>query len=329
MKSIYIHAGLHKTGTTSVQSIARNNHDPLKVLGVYSPPLGERYGNAIGGLHSIPREIESQSQEQLDAPRGEGSLFHLLEEFEKSELKTLFISSEGFARFGGAEMIRLSSQLRVYRVIPILVFRHPIAYRISRMCTRGNQTKTVKRNNYLSYFLSARNQYSFGTQAKLWKQYFPDAIFLKYENYSDITTPIFDKVTGGGADTLARGKRRRESLPVDLTMLHHELRNVLSIRDELYRSRIYNNLFTMQDSPRYQSYRKGLGERLLPIGKRQQEKVLENLREEIVMLSSVIGESCEDYLLPLEGHVVGKAQLNRLMAMFARLFISAGEEVPL
>jgi hypothetical protein len=39
MKSIFIHAGLHKTGTTSVQAMARNKHELLKSVGV-SPAFG-------------------------------------------------------------------------------------------------------------------------------------------------------------------------------------------------------------------------------------------------------------------------------------------------
>lgn len=313
MKKIYLHAGLDKTGTTSIQSIARNNHEALKSLGVYYPPLGAKYGNTSGGLHSIPMEIMHSSERRR--PESE-SLRRLLAEFEESGVETLFISSERSSGFADRELRFVRSSLKGYDVTPIFVTRHPIAHRISQMSSRGNV-----RQRDIGKFFHLNNSWRCGSKVALWRKYFPKTIILRYEEYGDISAPIFDLITGGHFSSLSATARRRESLPVDLAMLNLELRAFFPVDEELYRTRIYNHLFALQDSDEYRAFRPDPKQKLLPIRRRAQEAILASFKDEIAELSSVLGKSCDDYLVPIEGHFVGHDEIEDLKAIFAQKFL--------
>lgn len=47
MKRLILHAGMHKTGTTAIQSIAAKNRDDLYAKGVYYPKSWEFFGNLV------------------------------------------------------------------------------------------------------------------------------------------------------------------------------------------------------------------------------------------------------------------------------------------
>lgn len=319
MKSIFLHAGLHKTGTTSVQWLARKNHDVLKSLGVHYPPMGAKYGSVQGGLHSIPKIIEQRVRKGREGER-RGSLEDLLDEFERGGLPALFISSEGFSRFKDKELAYLSEKLNGYDVVPITVYRHPISYRISFFCSRGGFDKTDVRKHF------TRGRLNFGSRAEAWRKYFPKSVFLKYEDYENIAAPIFDIVTRGHTDKLAKDQRRRQSLSVDLAMLNSELRALFQVAKKDYEAYVYNHLFALQESAEYRAFRPDLSQKLLPIRPREQRKILDSLRDDIAKLSALMGKSCDDYLVPLSGHVVKPRELRKLKAMFVRLVFQRAAE---
>lgn len=89
-KSLYIHIGTHKTGTTSFQSFLRLRAEELRKAGLYVPSTG-----SIG-----PRQGHFNiSWELLDDPRYHamyGGLDELLSELSRTEEDKALISSEDF-----------------------------------------------------------------------------------------------------------------------------------------------------------------------------------------------------------------------------------------
>lgn len=136
MKRVVIHAGLHKTGSTSLQQLVRSNAPALRGKDIYTPEPGKiqwgdrevGLGSNGGGLHAIPKGLREGDTTALDA---------VLADFEKSGCTTAFLSSEGFDALNGRQIRALKSHLVDYRVEVILVLRHPLALARSLYCSRG------------------------------------------------------------------------------------------------------------------------------------------------------------------------------------------------
>jgi len=89
-RSLYIHIGTHKTGTTSFQSFLRTRAEELGKAGVYVPSIGSI--GPLQGHFNIAWEL-------LDDPRYNaiyGGLDELLSELRRTEANKALISSEDF-----------------------------------------------------------------------------------------------------------------------------------------------------------------------------------------------------------------------------------------
>ncbi len=118
MKTVYLHIGLHKTGTTSIQNfLFRHNGLSAEAgINVLKPCLGPRHGhhNIAWGIHDnhprfTPRlpKLEDAAQQIKQAPD-----------------KRFLLSSEEFSTLDDSGIENIQKQLRDFRVRVILFIRN-------------------------------------------------------------------------------------------------------------------------------------------------------------------------------------------------------------
>lgn len=106
-KRLYIHAGMHKTGTTSIQHALGRNVETLKQAGIISPesglyPLVRAHHHAVWSLYEHPTH-------HYDAKHGR--FVDLIAEIRQSDYDHFVISSEEFFVCGDAELAKLKAIL--------------------------------------------------------------------------------------------------------------------------------------------------------------------------------------------------------------------------
>jgi hypothetical protein len=142
MKSIIVHSGLRKTGTSAVQAWLNANRAWLAENGVHYPqhPVDQNRissGNKLQILHSHDQLIVSENKVR-----------HLLSEFEESEARTLLLSSEFFA----PQVTRLAA-LMPQQTRFILYVRDPLEF------LESDYNQAVKRAGLTTKFVASPNEY--------------------------------------------------------------------------------------------------------------------------------------------------------------------------
>lgn len=118
MKKIYLHIGLHKTATTSIQLGLYKNRFALKKLGYLYPETCM----AFWGHHNIPWQLASH---YMFDPK-KGALGRLMKEIRCSKQDKIIISSEAFFLLGPKEITILKDFLSGYDVNIILYVRNQV-----------------------------------------------------------------------------------------------------------------------------------------------------------------------------------------------------------
>ena len=132
MKTIYLHIGTHKTGTTTIQSILSANQEAILAQGYYySKKCRIRItpGNhplAWALLHG-DRMLNEQTGEILDLSCAWSDF---LEEIPQAA-ENIIISSEYFCLFRDEQVLTLKEILANFRVIPILYLRRQDKFLLS------------------------------------------------------------------------------------------------------------------------------------------------------------------------------------------------------
>jgi hypothetical protein len=316
MKKIYLHIGLHKTGTTSLQQYTRKNHAHFRELGLYVPPPGKivdacgneiNLGSGSGGLHAIPKTIAQRDTSVLTA---------VLSDFEKSGLDSALISSEGFDSFKVKDTQFLAEQLKDYQVQPIVVFRHPVRLarsiycslgRISSiqgnklidarmlwskprhlasvlLCSRGKSEK-ISRTNFIILQIK-RRIYDYDGISRDWSVFGRVKAFL-FEQSNDIAKDIlayvFEKNPKAmNAISSMEIPRLRSSLPVPLAVMNNDLYNDLNIDKKIYQGHIYPNIIDFSNSKEFQEVDLNIPlHKLLPFSSRDQDLLMKKIKDNI------------------------------------------------
>jgi len=183
--TLYIHAGLAKTGTSAIQGTARDTPIP----GLTYPRTGQWPDGAhhiLAGFSDPPLPegaagLEASFRAELDASTGD-----------------MLISSEGLT--GKGSLARFLSQYddrfktRFDRMIPIIVLRHPL----DRIASAYNQTiKEPERNETRDpdAFLTQAGPSQLNAQMVVgWRQEFPDTRFLGHNPASTLVERFFDLI---------------------------------------------------------------------------------------------------------------------------------------
>lgn len=92
MRSLYIHCGLPKTGTTSIQRFLSSERKQLRTLGIEYPEIGLNYSGIAH--HNIAEQINRRAEFHSDT-EAVGEFLNYLRAPERQP--TVVISSEGFA----------------------------------------------------------------------------------------------------------------------------------------------------------------------------------------------------------------------------------------
>lgn len=128
---LFLHAGLHKTGTTYVQSVCASNRGALLERGIVFPADPQ---DGPGGQHSVGFALKEGAPDDHPCVRWLRDL--------NAEKRPVFLSSEVFCSLGQDQLQRFRDLLPDRTIIPILFFREWSGGLLSRwqetLNTRGH-----------------------------------------------------------------------------------------------------------------------------------------------------------------------------------------------
>jgi hypothetical protein len=128
---IYIHIGMHKTGTTSIQQTLRNNTEELKKLGYLA------FVN--------PHEMWVLTEEDFDPIW----LRQQVEITKRDELKAIIFSAEFISILNSQQLNRLISVFEGNEIILVSCFRHWVSFLPSRWAQNCSRRDTQSFSTYL------------------------------------------------------------------------------------------------------------------------------------------------------------------------------------
>lgn len=132
-KTIYLHIGTHKTGTTSVQNFSVEVRDALMRMGILYP-MGMRpvLQHMLPGHHLLPWELFGHPIRKnyyvKHATHFENLWDDLIREIDASPCPVVVLSSEEFDRLSEDEVYALQSRLSAYRVEIVAYLRRKDTY---------------------------------------------------------------------------------------------------------------------------------------------------------------------------------------------------------
>ena len=133
--NVYIHIGLHKTGTTSIQATLSNNRKTLLAHGINYLPLGENHSVALYPLFAAephryrPNRAAGIDTEQKAAKKNAVTLASLQRELDANTSGSVVISGEDLSMLPAEGLKRLKETLAPYAAqFRIIVYiRDPVA----------------------------------------------------------------------------------------------------------------------------------------------------------------------------------------------------------
>ncbi|WP_412551357.1 hypothetical protein [Shimia sp. MIT910701] len=181
MKTLYLHIGLQKTGTSTVQMFFMHPKGPLQAAGIDCLQQAIAPNQAH---HNAAWDIGKHKRYRPDLP----GFSELVEAARASENDRLFVSSEDFSLISSSQVKRVAESLADFDVRPILCLRNQLTWSESifaQACKRGytqsfgNFLKTLRKNGRTDFF----NIYD------AWASQFghDKMTVMIYENYSDIS----------------------------------------------------------------------------------------------------------------------------------------------
>jgi len=174
-KTVYIHIGTHKTGTTSIQKFSVENSTKLFELGIYYPTISRPMINNISAghhllpwyifNHPVPGSFYGEYNEKRE------SLFpSLIEGIKSSACDHILLSSEEFDRLSKEDINRLSEYFTDFNVKIIAYLRRKDSYMESMYQT--DVLHNVEYNSFAEYMKimpTPQNYYKF---IKKWQDVF-------------------------------------------------------------------------------------------------------------------------------------------------------------
>ncbi len=120
MKQIYIHIGLHKTGSTYIQKVCADNRAYLQSCGLEYPELGAEF---LFGHHNIAWSLmPGHALKNTDS----FSFSQLLDQIDQCAAKRFLISSEDFDFLQPEQIDKLRHLLAEYDVKVVMYVRNPM-----------------------------------------------------------------------------------------------------------------------------------------------------------------------------------------------------------
>ena len=128
MKTIILHAGTHKTGTTALQMFASQESEVLQQSGIYYPRSGRPRAQFQDGHHLLPWSVAGRHMDDAHgSARGEGSTTgvwsELIREVSARPEQVILLSSEEFSLLSREQVQVVAELLSGFHVVPLLYFR--------------------------------------------------------------------------------------------------------------------------------------------------------------------------------------------------------------
>ncbi len=137
-KTLYIHVGLHKTGTTAIQNFLAINREILKTNGVLYPGKSENH-------YDISEELRSDCKAFLNKKTETNKIFNEIFQ-EQDNYDNFIISSEGFLEFIDFTIPALNETIKYFNLnmsVKIIIYlRSQLSWIESIYQQRIKQTKT-------------------------------------------------------------------------------------------------------------------------------------------------------------------------------------------
>lgn len=141
-KTIFLHIGLHKTGTTSIQYFAATFEEKLLEVGILYPKAGrpdKSYGSAQYGQHKLAWYIR-----QKNGILHNTDWVELRKEIKDTNASIILISSEDFETLDTNQIKEVYEYLKIYDVKIILYLRNPTDFLLSAYKQRVKSGKYYK-----------------------------------------------------------------------------------------------------------------------------------------------------------------------------------------
>ncbi|MEO0562213.1 MAG: hypothetical protein AAF125_08865 [Chloroflexota bacterium] len=123
-KRLYLHIGLHKTGTTTIQSALYHNRDVLRAMGVIYPETGLQVNGKSAAHFHIGWSLMDPPPHFYDPARG--GYIQLMETIRRASARTFIVSSEGFSHLTPPDIARLRDAIgQDVQPIIVLYLRNP------------------------------------------------------------------------------------------------------------------------------------------------------------------------------------------------------------
>ena len=178
-KNIYLHIGLHKTGTSMLQKYMFQNADLLKESGYLYP----YYGIVNNAHHLLAWPLnETHPRYKLLHETYDEVLLTLKHEISKSECESIVISSEDFSKiYSPANLERLSNSLKEFNVKVIVYVRrqdHFLQSLYSQVVKQSRYPKDIGR--FVQDALTKEEIWNIKPKLDIWSQFFgQDNIILR------------------------------------------------------------------------------------------------------------------------------------------------------
>lgn len=150
MKQIFLHIGLHKTGTTAIQRFLSANRDALADTGVLYPVAGQRSDDPHA-QHLLAPSIARQMQVDCEEVWQK-----LTSEIEMSSADKVVVSTEGLCLSDTDEVARIRHHLAGMDVRILICFRNQLDLMLSRY---KQQIKSQKTSEGAREFFQTRLDY--------------------------------------------------------------------------------------------------------------------------------------------------------------------------
>jgi glycosyltransferase involved in cell wall biosynthesis len=179
-KRIYLHIGIGKTGTSSIQKMLLDNYYEFLEQAILVPKSGIKYGMAHHGLANLEEDIFSLETEEI--------YNSLIDEIDASFADNIIISSELFSYVKPSYIEQVHKYLKKYDVKIIFYVREQVKLFEStylQWLKVGNKNL----NDPESFFEGHKNAWDFNNVISPWEKYFGE---------ENIKVRLFDKKINKG-----------------------------------------------------------------------------------------------------------------------------------
>lgn len=157
MKQIFLHIGLSKTGSTTIQSFLAKNRDKLYNSGYLCPQTGTNPRAKEKHHHNLAWQITGRKK--VDVTLGTWKELH--QEVESSNLNNIIVSSESFQGVDKEQIEILKSELKPYQAKIIVYLRRQdlqLESKYIQSIKRGEIKRGQSKTKDILSYASAKNQ---------------------------------------------------------------------------------------------------------------------------------------------------------------------------